>query len=256
MSFFHYIGINDLIDVLLVAALLYYFYRLMKDSGSLKVFMGVIVFVFIWLVLSQVLQMKLIGSIIDKLMDVGILALLIIFQNEIRHFLLSLGRQQHARNFLRFFTSQSNKKKDNSWVIPIVMACSSMSRGKVGALIVMEGSESLSEVVETGDVIDAEITQRLIENIFFKNSPLHDGAMVISHRRIKAAGCILPVSHDQDIPKHLGLRHRAALGISQDSDALSVIVSEETGAISVAKGGEIFLDLNPESLERYLTQED
>jgi uncharacterized protein (TIGR00159 family) len=140
-------------------------------------------------------------------------------------------------------------------IMPIVMSSMNMSRGKVGALIVIERGMPLDEIVMTGDVIDANINQRLIENIFFKNSPLHDGAMVISKKRIKAAGCILPVSHDLDIPKELGLRHRAAMGISQESDALAVVVSEETGGISVAIRGEFRLRLSAEELESILTKE-
>ena len=130
-----------------------------------------------------------------------------------------------------------------------------MARGKVGALIVIERGEPLDDIVDTGDLIDARINQRLIENIFFKNSPLHDGAMVISKKRIKAAGCILPVSHNQDIPRSLGLRHRAAMGISQSSDAMAVIVSEETGNISVAIEGKFRLRLSAEELESILTEE-
>ena len=140
-------------------------------------------------------------------------------------------------------------------IMPIVMACMSMGKQKVGALIVIERDMPLDDIVRTGDVIDANINQRLIENIFFKNSPLHDGAMVISKHRIKAAGCILPVSHNLDIPKELGLRHRAAMGISQVSDAQAVIVSEETGAISVAYKGQFHLRLSAEDLERLLTEQ-
>lgn len=139
--------------------------------------------------------------------------------------------------------------------MPIVMACMSMSKKKVGALIVIERSTALDGIVRTGETIDANINQRLIENIFFKNSPLHDGAMVISHKRIKAAGCILPVSHNLDIPKDLGLRHRAALGMSQESDADIVIVSEETGGISVAHNGELNIKITAEELERLLTKD-
>lgn len=130
-----------------------------------------------------------------------------------------------------------------------------MSKGKVGALIVIERSAPLDDIVDTGEIIDANINQRLIENIFFKNSPLHDGAMIISKRRIRAAGCILPVSHNLDIPKELGLRHRAAMGISQASDAIAVVVSEETGGISVAIKGEFRLRLSAEQLESLLTEE-
>jgi len=131
-----------------------------------------------------------------------------------------------------------------------------MSKGKVGALIVFEKSMPLNDIIQTGEVIHADINQRLIENIFFKNSPLHDGAMVIRHKRIEAAGCILPVSHDLSIPKDLGLRHRAALGISQETDALAIIVSEETGGISAAYKGQFHLRLTAEELERLLTKED
>jgi len=140
-------------------------------------------------------------------------------------------------------------------IMPIVMASMNMSKGKVGALIVIERTVSLADVVVTGEQIDALINQRLIENIFFKNSPLHDGAVVISKRRIKAAGCILPVSHDLDIPKELGLRHRAAMGVSQESDAVAVVVSEETGGISVAVNGVFQLRLSAEDLESILTKE-
>ena len=203
-------GIKDFIDILLVAFLLYYTYKLMKASGSINVFTGILVFILIWLVVSQVLEMKLLGSIFDKLVSVGVLALIVLFQDEIRRFLLTL---------------------------------------------VMERNVPLDDVIRTGEIIDANINQRLIENIFFKNSPLHDGAMVISKKRIKAAGCILPVSHNLDIPKELGLRHRAAMGISQVSDALAIIVSEETGAISVAWRGQFYLRQSAEELESLLTKE-
>ena len=138
-------------------------------------------------------------------------------------------------------------------IMPIVMACMSMGKQKVGALIVIEREVQLKAVIESGDIIDATISQSLIENIFFKNSPLHDGAMVISRKRIKAAGCILPVAHDVDIPKALGLRHRAGLGISQKSDCLTIIVSEETGGISIAQNGNFSLRLSAEELESRLS---
>ena len=250
-------GIKDFIDILLVAFLLYYTYKLMKDSGSINVFTGILVFILLWVLVSQVFEMKLLGSIFDKLVNVGVLALIIIFQEEIRRFLLTLGSHQKFSAFLHFF-SGGKSKPDNSHedIMPIVMACISMSKQKEGALIVMEHSTPLDDVVRTGDLIDASVNQRLIENIFFKNSPLHDGAMIISKNRIKAAGCILPVSHNMDIPKELGLRHRAAMGISQMSDAHAIIVSEETGGISVAYKGQFFLRLSAEELERILTKED
>lgn len=249
-------GIKDFIDIFLVAGMLYYIYRLMKDTGSLSIFSGVLIFLVVWLLVSQVWEMKLLGSIFDKLVSVGVLALIILFQEEIRRFFLTLGTR-HKTNFISRIFARWRKevKKEHSEIVPIVMACQNMSRGKVGALIVIQRGESLSDIIRTGDLIDANINQRLIENIFFKNSPLHDGAMVISNERITAAGCILPVSHNLNIPKELGLRHRAALGMSQESDALIIIVSEETGGISVAKNGEFHLRLSAEELERTLNEE-
>ena len=249
-------GIKDIIDIVLVALMLYYLYRLMKESRSLNVFIGIMFFILVWLLVSQVFEMRLLGGILDKLISVGMIALIILFQEEIRKFLYTHGAHQRVRSFMRLFSSNDNKaKEDKETIIPIVMACMSMSRNKVGALIVIERGAPLDDIVDTGDRIDAKINQRLIENIFFKNSPLHDGAMIISKKRIKAAGCILPVSHNQDIPRSLGLRHRAAMGISQSSDAIAVIVSEETGHISVAIRGQFKLRLSAEELESILTEE-
>lgn len=248
-------GIKDIIDIVSVALMLFYIYRLMRESRSLNVFYGILVFVLVWLFVSQVLEMKLLGSILDKLVSVGVIGLIVLFQEEIRHFLYNLGAHQKAKNLIRWFRGSREQEADKESIMPIVMACMNMARGKVGALIVIERSTPLDDIVDTGDVIDAKINQRLIENIFFKNSPLHDGAMVISNKRIRAAGCILPVSHKTDIPKELGLRHRAAMGISQDSDAVAIVVSEETGRISVAIKGEFQLRLSAEQLESILTRE-
>ncbi|MCD7900926.1 MAG: diadenylate cyclase CdaA [Bacteroides sp.] len=251
--FFNF-GIKDFIDILLVALLLYYTYKLMKDSGSFNVFAGVLIFIMIWVIVSQVLEMRLLGSILDKLVSVGVLAIIILFQDEIRRFLFTLGTHRQVNAIIRFFVRNKQEKQQNPDILPIVMACISMGKQKVGALIVIEHNMPLDEVIRTGEVLDATVSQRLIENIFFKNSPLHDGAMVIRKKRIKAAGCILPVSHDLTIPKELGLRHRAAMGISQESDAHAIIVSEETGAISVAYRGQFYLRLNAEELESLLTK--
>ena len=248
-------GIKDFIDILSVAFLLYYTYKLMKASGSINVFTGILVFILIWLVVSQVLEMKLLGSILDKLVSVGVLALIVLFQEEIRRFLLTLGSHRHVSALIRFFSGDKKETLEHDDIMPIVMACISMGKQKVGALIVVERNMPMDDVVRTGDVVNADINQRLIENIFFKNSPLHEGAMVISKKRIKAAGCILPVSHNLDIPKELGLRHRAAMGISQVSDALAIIVSEETGAISAAYKGQFHLRLTAEELESLLAKE-
>lgn len=249
-------GIKDVIDILLVALMLYYLYRVMKESRSLNVFIGIMVFVLVWLFVSQVLEMRLLGSIMDKLVSVGVIGIIVLFQEEIRHFLYNLGARRQVQSVLRiFFSNKDEEKADKEAIMPIVMACMNLSRGKVGALIVIERTTPLTDIMETGDVINANINQRLIENIFFKNSPLHDGAMIIAHRRIQAAGCILPVSHDMDIPKELGLRHRAAMGISQSSDAIAIVVSEETGRIAVAIRGTFRLRLSAEKLESILAQQ-
>ena len=251
-------GIKDIVDIVLVALMLYYIYRLMKESRSLNVFMGIMVFVVLWLVVSQILEMRLLGSIMDKLVSVGVIALIILFQEDIRKFLYNLGAHQRIQALKRLFSN--NDKKQNSEklkqvIIPLVMACMSMSKKKIGALIVIQRATPLDDIVATGERIDATVSQRLIENLFFKNSPLHDGAMVITNQRIKAAGCILPVSHDLNIPKELGLRHRAALGITHESDCIAIVVSEETGSISVAIRSEFQLRLSAEKLESILTQE-
>ena len=252
-------GIKDIIDIVLVALMLYYIYRLMRESRSVNVFNGIMVFVVVWLFVSQVLEMRLLGTILDKLVSVGVLAIIIIFQEDIRKFLFNIGGHQRMKALRRLFTSSKQKDKDSKevkqMIMPLVMASMNMSRQKVGALIVFERSATLDDIVATGERIDANINQRLVENIFFKNSPLHDGAMIISDKRIKASGCILPVSHDLSIPKELGLRHRAAMGISQESDAVAIVVSEETGGISVAIKGRFRLRLSAEELESILTAE-
>lgn len=249
-------SIKDLIDILLVAYLLYQSYRLMKDSGSINIFIGILVFIGCWLIVSQVLDMRLLGSIFDKLVSVGVIALIVLFQDDIRKFLVNLGSHKRLGNFFRILTNSKQEKIEKADIMPIVMACMSMSKGKVGALMVIEKNVPLNEIIRTGETINADVNQRLIENIFFKNSPLHDGAMIIRHKQIVAAGCILPVSHDLNIPKELGLRHRAAMGISQETDALAIIVSEETGGISVAYKGQFHLRLTAEELELLLTKEN
>ena len=249
-------SIKDLIDILLVAYMLYQTYRLMKDSGSITIFTGILIFIGCWLIVSQVLEMRLLGSIFDKLVSVGVLALIVLFQDEIRKFLVTLGSHKRMGSFFRFLIKNKQEKTEQSDIMPIVMACMSMSKAKTGALIVIEKNLPLNEIIRTGETINADVNQRLIENIFFKNSPLHDGAMIIRHKHIVAAGCILPVSHDLNIPKELGLRHRAAMGVSQETDALAIIVSEETGGISAAYKGQFHLRLTAEELDRILTKEN
>ena len=255
MDFINF-NIKDLIDILLVAYLLYQSYRLMKDSGSINIFIGILVFIGCWVLVSQVLGMRLLGSIFDKLVNVGVLALIVLFRDDIRKFLVTVGSHKRWKHLLRFLRNNQQDKIERADIMPIVMACMSMSKSKTGALMVVEKNLPLNEIIRSGETINADVNQRLIENIFFKNSPLHDGAMIIRHKQIVAAGCILPVSHDLNIPKELGLRHRAAMGVSQETDALAIIVSEETGGISVAYKGQFYLRLTAEELERILTKED
>ena len=248
------IAIMDIVDIVLVAFLLYYLYRVMKDSGSLNVFLGILMFIFSWLFVSKLLQMRLLGSIFDQLMSVGALALVVIFQDEIRNFFRTLGSHRQLR-FLSKFFSRDKKAEDAMDVMPIVLACNSMAQQKVGALIVVQRNMSLDDIVKTGETINADISQRLIEAVFFKNAPLHDGAMIIQDGRITAAQCILPVSHNLNISKKLGLRHRSAIGITENYDAIAVVVSEETGTISAAIGGKLMQNLDARKLEEILAKQ-
>lgn len=248
-------SLKDFIDILLVAILLYYCYKLMKHSRSVNIFYGVLIFVSFWIIISKVLDMKLMGGILDQLVNVGAIALIILFQDDIRHFFYELGVHEKAGRLVRMFRKEKkrptgdNYRYDREVIIPIVMACINMSKQKVGALIVMQNDIPLTEYIRTGEIVDARISQRLIENIFFKNSPLHDGAMIISDNKVKAAACIMPISHDLDIPKEFGLRHRAGKGITAETDALTIIVSEETGNITAAYADQFRSHLSAEELE-------
>lgn len=251
-------GIKDLIDIVLVTLLLCYIYKEMKQSSAASVFSGILVFIFVWLLVSQVFNMRLMGSIMNQMVSIGSLGLIVLFQKEIRHFFSTIGaRNRHSAVMRRLFGGRKSERLDvtRKQILPIVMACINMAKQKVGALIIIQRSVSLKDEANSGDLINANISQRLIENIFFKNSPLHDGAMIISNRRIAAAGCILPVSHDPNIPKELGLRHRAAKGISEKADCLAIVVSEETGNISVVSEGKFRLRLDGQQLEQILMDE-
>ncbi len=251
-------GLKDLIDVFLVAIVLFFGYKLMKKSRSVNIFYGVLVFISIWILVSKVLDMELLGSIFDQLVSVGAIAIIILFQEEIRHFFYTIGTHERVNTLLRFFRPKASSsleddyRYDREMIMPIVMACLNMAKQKVGALIVIQNDLPLGDFVRSGERIEARISQRLIENIFFKNSPLHDGAMIISGGQITAAACILPISHDLDIPKEFGLRHRAARGISKETDALAIVVSEETGAITASYNNEYMPHIDAEHLERIL----
>lgn len=250
---FTHFGIKDILDILIVAVLLYSLYRMMKDSGSINIFTGVLVFIGIWVVVTRILDMRLMGAIMDKLVSVGVIIFVILFHDEIRQFLVGLGSHKRWRFLFGFLLPHNKKSEERAYISPIVYACINLAKGKVGALIVIKRNMPLTMYEQTGDIINADVNPRLIENIFFKNSPLHDGAMIISDNHIRAVGCILPVSHNLDIPKSLGLRHRAALGISQETDAMAIVISEETGNISIAMDGKFKLRLSTKELEQILT---
>ncbi len=246
-------GIKDAIDILIVASLLYYLFKMMKESGAIKIFSGLITFVVVWIIFRLLLDMRLLGAIMDKFMSLGLLVLVVLFQEEIRRFLIELGSRNRWKFLLSAF-HKGEKVQAKPYVMPIVYACMNMSKTKTGALIIVERNTPLDKYELTGEPINADVNTRLIENIFFKNSPLHDGAMIIANNRVAAASCILPVSHNTDIPKSLGLRHRSALGLSQETDAIAIIVSEETGHISVAQNGKFQLALSAKDLENILSQ--
>ncbi|MCM1489488.1 MAG: diadenylate cyclase CdaA [Muribaculum sp.] len=247
-------GIKDILDILIVGALLFYLYKVMKSSGTLSLFYGVLLFILVWVIAAEILDMRLTGTILDKFMSIGLIILVILFQDQIKRFLIDIGSRGHIKQLKRIFShnQQEERATYHSLVMAVVYACMSMSKSKTGALICFQRKVPLDDYERTGDIIDASINTRLIENIFFKNSPLHDGAMIIARRRIVSVGCILPVSHDMNLPKHLGLRHRAALGMSQSTDALCIVVSEETGNISVAKDGVLTTKITSTDLEKHL----
>lgn len=248
-------GIKDAIDVFLVAFFLYQTYKIMKASGTIAIFSGVVSFVVIWILVSQVLEMRLMGAILDKVISVGFIVLIILFQDEIRRFLLALGSHRGWKFLSKLFSKNDKDVKEGQYIAPVVLACMNMAKKKTGALIVIQQEMDLSIYEHTGEMFNADVNARLIENIFFKNSPLHDGAMIIADNRIKAAGCILPVAHNTDIPKEMGLRHRSGLGMSQETDAKVIIVSEERGKISVAHRGKLRVNVTAEELQQLLSDE-
>ncbi|MCC8145627.1 MAG: diadenylate cyclase CdaA [Bacteroidales bacterium] len=246
-------GIKDAIDILLVAFFLYETYLLMKKTGTIAIFLGVLAFIALWLLISQVFEMRLMGAILDKFISVGFILLVIVFQKEIREFLQALGSNKGIQVVMNLFKPKGESVDENiSYIMPIVMASMDMAKRKEGALIAIQQDNPLDIYAETGEEINANISTRLIENIFFKNSPLHDGAMIIAGKKIKAASCILPVSQNHDIPKRYGLRHRSALGLSEETDAKVIIVSEETGKISLAYKGKLYSSISTEELQKLL----
>ena len=227
-------GIKDALDVLLVAFFTYQIYKLMKSSGTLTVFSGIVSVVIVWVLVSQVLEMRLMGAILDKFISVGFLVLVILFQDDIRRFLVALGSNRGWKFLAKIFSRKDTETEEQQkYIAPVVLACMNLARKKTGALIVIQREMDLSAYIHTGEIFTADVNTRLIENIFFKNSPLHDGAMIIVDGKIKAAGCILPVAQSLKLSKDMGLRHRSGVGMSKETDAIVIIVSEERGIISL-----------------------
>ena len=253
------IGIKDIVDIFLVAILLYQMFKLLKRTGAVNVFLGILAFLVCWFLVSYVFKMELLGGIFDRVVSVGAFALIVLFQDEIRRFFSKIGSKQRwsMLNFIkRFFSSESLVKNEvDIHLVQIVLACRNMSKTQTGGLIIISRNADLDLYSQSGEQLNATISSRLIENVFFKNSPLHDGAMIVSKKNIKAAACILPISKNQSIPKRLGLRHRAALGITEQTDAIAIIVSEETGNISWAINGQLTTNVKPEQLEHFLSEE-
>lgn len=250
------IRIIDIVDIVLVAFLLYYIYNLVKGTVAINILVGIII-VYAIFVVTQLLEMELLSKILGGFLGVGMFALVVVFQPEIRKFLLMLGstnfnaRRRILKQF-RFLGADSGPKMN---LEAIVAACKKMSASHTGALIVIQRNNRLDFVKNTGDEMNLEVNQPIIESIFFKNSPLHDGAIIIEENRITATRVILPVSNDRKIPLRFGLRHRAAVGITEKTDAVSIVVSEENGQISYLKDGEFVLFEDADELLKLLKKD-
>jgi len=232
----------DFLDVFLVAILLYYIYRLVKGTVAINIFFGIIVVYFVWR-LTDYLNMYMLHRIFDGFMKVGIIALIVVFQPEIRKFLLLVGSTNIAgrKGVFKNFKFLKNDDQTSTDIEALINACSKMAATNTGALIVIERNNNLDFLIDTGDQMNILISQPIIESIFFKNSPLHDGAVIIEKNVIKATRVILPVNNDKNIPERFGLRHRAAIGITEKTDAIALVVSEETGQISYIRNGEFVI---------------
>lgn len=239
----------DFLDILLVALMMFGIYRMTRGTNAPYIFTGIIVVYIMWVVV-RALNMALLQTILGQIVSVGVIALFIIFQPELRSFLQVVGMRQRGFKFINnIFNSRNNTE---TAVQPIVTACTEMSLTKTGALIVIAQESDLRDIIDSGISIDAQVSVALLENIFFKNAPLHDGAAIIVNNRVAAAKCILPVTQS-NVPKSYGTRHRAAIGITETSDAIVVVVSEETGGLSVACGGKIERNIAPTNLAAVIT---
>ena len=246
----------DILDILLVAFLLYQIYNLIRGTTAINIFIGIFSLYLLWLIVKA-LNMSLLSSILGQVIGVGVIALIIVFQQEIRRFLLIIStRYLRSRKFsFENLFSFGEKRVYEVKIDSIVNACSNMSAFKTGALIAISKKSDLMSFIRTGDVLNADTSSRLLESIFFKNSPLHDGAVIIKRDKIAAARCVLPTTDRIDLPPQFGMRHRAAIGIAEKTDAVVVLVSEETGAISFAKQENIETNIGPNRLRQILEKE-
>ena len=246
----------DILDIVFVAILLFYMYKLVKGTVAVNIFVGIVIVYFIGK-LTQLFQMELLSSVLGEFIGVGMFALIVVFQQEIRKFLLMIGSTNFTqrRKFLRQLKFVKDDTQISTNVNAIIKACEAMGRNFTGALIIIQKSTNLDFVKNSGDTMNIEINQPIIESIFHKNGPLHDGAMVIEDNKITATRVILPVSNDRSIPLRFGLRHRAAVGITEKTDALALVVSEETGQISYVKDGEFIMFDDPEELVSRLKED-
>ena len=250
------IRIIDIVDIVLVAFLLYYIYNLVKGTVAINILVGIIIIVAIN-IFTRLLEMELLSKILGEFLGVGMFALVVVFQPEIRKFLLMLGSTNFnaRRRLFKQFKMMGNDSGPKTNLEGILSACKKMSASNTGALIVLQRNNSLDFVKNTGDEMNLEVNQPIIESVFFKNSPLHDGAMIIEENRITATRVILPVSNDKKIPLRFGLRHRAAVGITEKTDAVCLVVSEENGTISYLKDGNFVLFENTDELLKILKKD-
>lgn len=245
----------DILDILVVAMAIFLVIRWIRNSSAMNIFIAILL-LFIVREIAVALDMKLVSAMLGTVLDVGVIALFIIFQPEIRHFLFRLGSPDTVtgRTWQRFYSllGQKEKQMGEKAVSELVDACREMSDQKIGALIVLPHKTSVQHIVDTGDVIDAHLSKRLVINIFFKNSPLHDGAMIVREDKIVAARCTLPMTQRQDLPAQYGMRHKSAVGMTEESDADVIVVSEETGGISFVRGGVVTKVMNGNELRLLL----
>jgi diadenylate cyclase len=243
------VGWVDVVDVTLVTLLLYQVYKLIRGSIAVNIFLGILALYLVYLIVRAA-EMELLANILGQFMGVGVLAMIILFQPEIRKFLLVIGRGTEFReNFFKTIANWRSSYHDDFDVQQVMEATKTLKATKTGALIVFSRDVELRFYVETGDSLNAEVTKRLLISIFNKNSPLHDGAVVIYKGRIKAARCILPVSENDHLPPHFGLRHRAAVGMSENTDTLVLAISEETGRLILARNGKFLRGLKLKQVE-------